>query len=215
MMAKIHRYDWPNHIWAIRDRIFDLLTINFWTLYSRCQMRTCGISQIGTCLRVSGHLFIYCRRRDSIRIGKFVTLVSRFRSNLVGLTNPLVMETRMGGRIEIGDHSGMSGVVLSSRAKITIGQYVQIGGNVRIYDHDYHSTDWQDRRNGIMDSRNVKSAPIIINDDCFIGTNVIILKGSDIGARSIVAAGSIIAGLKIPPDSLVAGNPAVIVRSLI
>jgi bifunctional UDP-N-acetylglucosamine pyrophosphorylase/glucosamine-1-phosphate N-acetyltransferase len=51
-----------------------------------------------------------------------------------------------------------------------------------------------------------------IGDDCFIGTNSILLKGTKIGARSIVAAGSVVFGLQIPPDSLVKGNPAQIIR---
>jgi acetyltransferase-like isoleucine patch superfamily enzyme len=214
MMEKWYRYDWPNHLWAIRDGLLDRFSVFFWTLYTRLQMRSRGISQLGEGLRVSGHILIFCRRRDSIRIGKQVALVSRFRTNLVGLTNPLVMETRLGGTIEIGDHSALSGVVLSSRTRIAIGQYVKIGGNVRIYDHDYHSIDWQSRRSGATDSKNAKTSPVVIGDDCFIGVNAIILKGTEIGARSIVAAGSVVVGLKIPADSLVAGNPAKILKRL-
>ena len=43
--------------------------------------------------------------------------------------------------IEIGNDSGGSGVVISSRSRIAIGEYVKLGGNVRIYDHDFHSLD--------------------------------------------------------------------------
>ena len=62
------------------------------------------------------------------------------------------------------------------------------------------------------DRMHIKTAPIIIEDDVFVGTNAIILKGTKIGARSIVAAGSVVFGLQIPPDSLVKGNPAQIIK---
>ena len=49
---------------------------------------------------------------------------------------------------------------------------------------------------------------MIIGNDVFIGTNAIILKGTHIGDRSVVAAGSVVFGLEVPPDSIVKGNPA-------
>ena len=45
-------------------------------------------------------------------------------------------------------------------------------------------------------------------DDCFIGTNAIILKGTHLGPRTIVAAGSVVFGLDVPADSMLKGNPA-------
>jgi cephalosporin hydroxylase len=41
--------------------------------------------------------------------------------------------------IEVGDDSGGSAVVLSARTRIQIGNHVRLGGNVRIFDHDFHS----------------------------------------------------------------------------
>jgi acetyltransferase-like isoleucine patch superfamily enzyme len=114
------------------------------------------------------------------------------------------------GRIEIGDHSGLSGTVLSARSLIQIGQRVLIGGNVRIFDHDFHPTGWQERCAGDPGA----TRPVVIGDDVFIGTNVIVLKGVQIGERSVIGAGSVVTLSEIPPDSLVAGNPAKIVRRL-
>jgi acetyltransferase-like isoleucine patch superfamily enzyme len=45
-----------------------------------------------------------------------------------------------------------------------------------------------------------------------VGTNAIILKGVTIGDRSIVAAGAVVFRGDYPPDSIIAGNPAVVVR---
>ena len=69
--------------------------------------------------------------------------------------------------------------------------------------------DAEARRNRCGDAN---PRDIVIGDDVFIGTNAIILKGTKIGNRSVVAAGSVVFGLDIPPDSLVRGNPAVIVK---
>ena len=57
------------------------------------------------------------------------------------------------------------------------------------------------------------SSPIVIEDDVFIGVNCIILKGVTIGARSIIAAGSVVTK-SIPADCIAGGNPAKVIRLL-
>ena len=107
-------------------------------------------------------------------------------------------------------YSGFSSVVMSSRTSIKIGSHVKIGGNVRIFDHDFHALE-ADIRRASEDRKHIRSRPVVIEDDCFVGTNAIILKGTHLGARVIVAAGSVVFGLDVPPDSLVKGNPAQII----
>lgn len=77
---------------------------------------------------------------------------------------------------------------------------------------DCHEREW--KRRGGEGSAGDNSAPIVIGDDVFIGANVIILKGTKIGERSVIGAGSVVALKDISPDSLVVGNPARVVRSL-
>jgi len=168
--------------------------------------------QAGEGFCVDGRLVIQCRRKDAIRIGKHVQINSRFLSNLVGLSNPAVLCCYDEGRIEIGDHTGISSAIISSRTKIVIGRHVNIGGNARIFDHDFHSMKAPDRRDGQTDRLNCKSAPVIIGDDVFIGTNSIILKGVRIGDRSVIGAGAVVSIRDIPADSIVVGNPARIIN---
>lgn len=151
-----------------------------------------------TLLRTHGH---------EIVIGDRVKFISAPRCNLVGLAGPTILDTLKGGRIKIGDDSGFSSVVISSKTSVSIGNRVKVGGNSRIFDHDFHSVD-PSVRHSPFDFAKCRTAPVKIDDDVFIGTNAIILKGTHIGARSIIAAGSVVFGLSIPPDSLVRGNPA-------
>ena len=55
--------------------------------------------------------------------------------------------------------------------------------------------------------------PITIEDDAWLGGSVVICPGVTIGARSVVGAGSVVTR-DVPPDVVVAGNPARIVRTV-
>lgn len=168
----------------------------------------------GQGLLADGTVVVQVRHRGSITIGNQVTIRSRFRSNLVGMTGATVFHCIREGRISIGNDSGCSSTVFSSRSSITVGKNVNLGGNVRIYDHDFHALDYRARRDPIQDVLHTRSAPVVIGDDVFIGANAIILKGVNVGDRCVIGAGSVVSLKEIPPDSLVAGNPARVVKRL-
>ena len=188
MSTKVHR---------IFQRIYSRMICLFW-----------GIDA-GKGVLFNGPVFVRTRNNRQVSLGENVRFNSTIRSNAVGLTNPTIIDVRFGGKIKVGDRSGFSAVVLSSKSYICIGRDVYVGGNVRIFDHDFHPLKPEDRRCPIPSTR-IRSCPIVIGDEVFIGTNAIILKGTRIGDRSIIAAGSVVFGLDIPPDSMVRGNPAVI-----
>lgn len=166
----------------------------------------------GKNLRVDGRTVIHIDKKGALRFGENVEINSRFSANLVGMTNPTVFQCIGNGSIHIGDNSGCSSTVFSSRCSITIGSNVKIGGNVRIFDHDYHPLDYRERRNIYLPDTGLPSYPVIIGNNVFIGTNALILKGVNIGDRSIIGAGAVVSIKNIPADSLVVGNPAKIVR---
>jgi acetyltransferase-like isoleucine patch superfamily enzyme len=161
---------------------------------------------------VDGRLWVRVQRKGAIHIGDHVTINSRFGSNLVGLTNPAVLQCLDGGVIAVGNGSGLSSAILSACSSITIGENVKIGGNVRIFDHDYHSLDFKERR-GREKKENIKTRPVRIGNDVFVGTNAMILKGVTIGDRAIIGAGSVVTS-RVPPDEVWAGNPARFVKKL-
>lgn len=57
------------------------------------------------------------------------------------------------------------------------------------------------------------TAPIVVGDDVYIGLNTLILPGAHIGNRVIIGAGSVVRG-HIPDDSVAAGVPARVIKSL-
>lgn len=112
------------------------------------------------------------------------------------------------GKLTWGNNSGANGALIFCNDSITIGENVNIGGGTRIYDTDFHPIDWCDRR---IDNSKTKTAPVIIEDDVFIGTGCIIGKGRTIGARSVIAAGSVVVK-DIPADCIAGGNPCKVIK---
>ena len=179
------------------------------TLLTKISLAFQGCRQAGD-LQTTGPIRIKARASGSIMLGKSVRLLAGWRSNRVGMTGPVILHTWEGGKIEIGDYSGLSAVVISSRVGVKIGKHCNIGGNVRIYDHDFHVLDAIERRSP-RGCEDCNRKPIVIGDDVFIGANSLILKGVMIGDRSVIGAGSVVTK-DILADTIAAGNPAVVVR---
>jgi acetyltransferase-like isoleucine patch superfamily enzyme len=111
-----------------------------------------------------------------------------------------------GGRLEIGDDSFVNnGVIISATHSIKIGHRVNIAPHCVLIDNDFHGTT---HRNGPP-----KIAPIVLEDDVWLGTRVTVLKGVTIGRGSVVASGSVVTK-DVPPGVLVGGVPAKIIKRL-
>ncbi len=93
-------------------------------------------------------------------------------------------------------------------ALIDIGDDVQIGPAVQLYTA-MHPLDAGVRRSGLESASSIR-----IGHDVWIGGGAVVLPGVTIGDRSVVGAGSVVVR-SVPPDSLVVGNPARIVRTLV
>lgn len=95
---------------------------------------------------------------------------------------------------------------------VRIGKHCYIAAGCAIVDQDGHPLDAADRRAG-MPTPPEGIAPVVIGDDVWLGFGVTVLKGVTIGDRSVVAAGAMVTK-DVPPDSVVAGNPGRVVKSL-
>ncbi len=205
------RRTWRNKAYSAWDVFWIKCDFLISTTISRISLHFQGCSPASD-FATSGKCSFKARTEGSIRIGKGVTFLAAWRTNRVGLSGPVLLQTEGGGLMEIGDHSGGSSVVISARSHIVIGRHVNLGGNVRIFDHDFHALDPECRKLGHKEqSAYVRTEPIYIGDEVFIGTNSMILKGVRLGERSLVAAGSVVFRGDYPPDALLRGNPAVVV----
>ena len=121
------------------------------------------------------------------------------------------------GKIEIGDYSLLNNdSYILSNSHIKIGNRVLISWNVSIFDSNSHPIDAEQRHAHFLDPDaqvTVATQPTIIEDDVWIGCNCIVLKGVTIGKKSIVSAGSVVTK-NVPPNSIVAGNPAVVIKQI-
>jgi len=145
-------------------------------------------------------------RGSTIEMGDDVTLISCARFNPLSPARRVSLITNTPeARIRIGDGVGISSSVISCFTSITIGNNTLIGADCLIIDSDFHGLP-------LGENKPVKSAPVEIGDHVFIGARSIILKGVKIGNKAIIGAGSVVSA-DVPENSVVAGNPAQIVRS--
>ena len=162
-------------------------------------------------VKLRGYCVIFSFKGCEIKLGKGC-VNSSFTSNMLGLWQRSIFVARYGGKIKIGEGFGISGTTIYSTKSITIGKNATIGANCKIIDNDFHPLDPEDRRMNLNEEKTLR-APIVIGDNCFIGMNSIILKGTSIGNNVIVGAGSVVHG-SFPDNCIIAGNPAKIIRQL-
>ena len=113
-----------------------------------------------------------------------------------------------GKTISIGQHSFINmGATMLDNSPISIGNNVLIGPNTQFYTPS-HLIDYRKRRDW-----ETTCLPITVEDDVWIGGNVVICQGVTIGARSVVAAGSVVTK-DVAPDTMVGGQPAKLIKTL-
>lgn len=166
----------------------------------------------GKNLLLKGLPVIFNKSGATLSIGDNCTIKSSFLSNLIGLYQRSIIVTRTAdAKICIGNNVGISGATIYSRNSITIGDNTLIGGNVKIIDNDFHPVEAETRRT--TPHEHMKTAPIVIGENVFIGCNSLILKGVTIGDNAVIGAGSVVIK-DIPANCMAAGNPAKIIKEL-
>jgi maltose O-acetyltransferase len=143
-------------------------------------------------------------RKYGARIGAGV----RFRSPLV-IHNSRAERGRYYENLRVGDKCYLGReLFLDLQAEIVIEDRVTISHRVMILTH----TDAGDSplRDQVI---NTEQAPVIIRCGAYIGANVTVLQGVEIGEESVVGAGALVSR-SVPPNSVVAGVPARVINTL-
>jgi acetyltransferase-like isoleucine patch superfamily enzyme len=115
--------------------------------------------------------------------------------------------------LEIGDQTSLGhNCAITVGKRVTIGRYTRIAANVWIMDSSGHPSDPAGRlRNDPAPDESAK--PIHIGDNVWIGAFAMILPGVTVGDNSVISAGAVVMN-DVPPNTVVAGNPARKVMSL-
>jgi maltose O-acetyltransferase len=156
------------------------------------------VNDVGPLVRVWGRPQIH--NEGTIRIGD--------RTKLISHTATLALSTSSGGTLDIGESVFINfGCALGATQLIRIGPRCAIGSHSIIIDNDFHTVD-PERRYVVP-----PSAPIIIEENVWLGARVVVLRGVTIGAHSVIGAGSVVTR-NIPPRSVAVGLPARVVKSI-
>ena len=95
---------------------------------------------------------------------------------------------------------------------VRLGRHCLLARGVQVFDMDGHPLDADRRRAGDPTSPE-DIHPVVIGDDVWVGTGALILKGVTVGDRAVIAARAVVTK-DVPADTVVAGNPARVVRHL-
>ena len=172
-----------------------LVIVDFYHIMN-AQLRFFGKAKVPFSVRLRGRVQLW--GSGEIFLGEGVSLN--------GTVVPIEMITYESGRIEIGEHTFINyGSSIAARASVKIGSYCHLGHYMFVMDNNQHDVV---RHNELPPSK-----PVIIEDNVWIGSKVVILPGVRIGSRAVIGAGSIVTK-DIPPRCVAAGNPARVLRHL-
>jgi acetyltransferase-like isoleucine patch superfamily enzyme len=176
-----------------------------WVLIGKqVSIRYAAYLQAGKELIIEDYAEINARSSQKIILGNRVT-IGKYAiirpGNLYG--------GEPGEGLVVGDHSNIGPYCyIGCSGHISIGNNVMISPRVSIYAEN-HVFDQIDTT---IKSQGVKKEKVVIEDDCWIASNSILLAGVTIGKGSVVAAGSVVTQ-DVPPYSVVAGVPARVIKN--
>lgn len=172
-----------------------------WTRINNIRNRIIGIKTGKNC-RYYGYTYFYRKLLSTILIGNNCGFRSLFHSNLIGINRKCSISTLLKeSEIIIGDNCGFSGTIIGAAKRIKIGNNVRCGANTLITDNDWH----------LNDPRSSEPVGIIIENNVWLGVNVVVLKGVIIGENSVIGANSVVVK-DIPENVIAAGNPCKVIK---
>lgn len=120
----------------------------------------------------------------------------------------LVIITGQNAHLTIGERTYFNeGTMISCLESVSIGAGCRFGPNVKVFDNDHKFS----ARDGV--SQEHETTPITIGNHCWLGANVIILRGSKIGDNCVIGAGCVVKGT-IPAGSLVTQSRTLDIRPI-
>lgn len=193
-------------------RLWSKIIREWWQLYVPYRLKIMGVS-VGKGARFYGMPIVQLTPGSTITIGDRVVLCSDSRFTALGVNHPVVLRTlRPNANITIGDDTGISGGAICAAISIQIGKECLLGANVTIVDTDFHAIKPDGRRYN-NNTIEIAAAAVTVEDNVFIGTGAIVLKGVIIGHNSVIGAMSAVSQ-SVPRNEIWAGKQAGPIKKL-
>jgi acetyltransferase-like isoleucine patch superfamily enzyme len=189
--------DDPRSSTAIRKILKVLCNPQLAVALLNAQLKIRAKARLPLSVRLYGR--IYFRAGGDVEFGDGVSLV--------GTLVPIEIVSHEGSHISIGEHTFINyGASITAYREVRIGRHCLLGHHLRIIDRNEYG----------LEQREIAppAAPVLIEDHVWIGAHVIILPGIRIGRNSAIGAGSVVTK-DVPPNCLVVGNPARVLRQTI
>ncbi|AKR43386.1 DapH/DapD/GlmU-related protein [Methylophilus sp. TWE2] len=158
---------------------------------------------LGKGVTIGDYVSIDGLSRDGISIGNNVSIGPFSILQASGVISNL------GAGLKIGDNSGIGAYsYIGAAGGVSIGQNVIMGQYVSFHseNHNFSLPDIPIRKQGVT------REGIVIEDDCWVGAKVTFLDGAFLSRGCVVAAGAVVRGV-IPPNSVIGGVPAKVIKS--
>jgi acetyltransferase-like isoleucine patch superfamily enzyme len=191
----------------IINRLIDPLTYVMW--HRKFFIRySCSVGS-GVKVTHRAEVFHHGMDKNQINLGNFVVLDG-------------TLEVYKAGVMTIGDYSYVGRARIYCANRVSIGEHCLISDNVCVMDSDLHPLSATKR--AVIAERwamgefpdvytDTPNAPVTLENHCWIGFGSAILKGVRVGEGAIVGSNSVVTH-DVPPWTIVAGNPARIIREI-
>ena len=151
-------------------------------------------------------LWLYNHSEDPIERQKILARLVKHLGQEVLIESPFYCS--YGSNTYLGNYVYVNfQCVIVDNNEVNIGNHVMIGPAVQIYTAAHH-LQAEPRNRGLEVAK-----PIVIEENVWIGGGAILLPGVRIGRNAVVGAGSVVAR-DVPADTVVAGNPARVIREI-
>jgi acetyltransferase-like isoleucine patch superfamily enzyme len=169
----------------------------------RVELRNASYVHFGRAVSLESGVIVDGLAERGVRLGDRVTIGAY---SIVRSTGVL---SRVGIGVEIGDDSSMDAYCfIGAAGGVEIGKKVIMGQHVSFHAEEHN---FDDLSLPIKD-QGTRRAGIVVEDDCWIGSNVTLLDGAHVGRGCVIGAGSVVKG-KIPNYAIAVGAPARPLRS--
>ena len=198
---------------SFTNRVYNFLDRNCMWFKSKCSTTFVYLKSaiqdvaIGRDCEFVGNIRFKISNGGYIKIGRGCKFISCETANNIGLNHKCILSATPGiseiCKLTIGNNCGFSGTAIWCFDSITIGDNVRCGANTLIMDGDAHYED----------CRTSAPKPIVIEDNVFLGANVVVKKGVTIGANTVIGMNSVVTK-SIPANCIAVGNPCKVIRNL-